>query len=162
MQIFSPTEGVEGAAEGHIDLDPSNARHINCPIQSKNKGGDVLERDFSSPAAFHLGPGRYQAGRGICPEGRLAPLDVDHLRLYDDCDEGDDAVAAHRAEPFVMEKKNAEVALRIDGFGQDAAVHIGMPPGLPDQGRAQMLGVLLGITALLPDGPPWKRGEAVP
>jgi hypothetical protein len=46
---------------------------LECPIQSKNKGGNVLERDFSYAAAFYLGPGRYEAGRGIDPEGRLAP-----------------------------------------------------------------------------------------
>jgi hypothetical protein len=46
---------------------------IECPIQSKNKGGNVLERDFFYAAAFYLGPGRYEAGRGIDPEGRPAP-----------------------------------------------------------------------------------------
>jgi hypothetical protein len=60
-----------------------------------------------------------------------------------------------------MEKKDTEVTLRSDGFGQDAAIHISMAPGFPDKGLTEMLEVLLGITALLPDGFPWNRGEAL-
>jgi hypothetical protein len=60
-----------------------------------------------------------------------------------------------------MEKKDAEVTLRCDRFGQDAAIHIGMAPGFPDKGCTEMIEVLLGITALLQDGLPWNRGEAL-
>ena len=57
---------------------------------------------------------------------------------------------AHGAEPFVVQKENAEVTVGCDRFGRNAAVHIGMTARFPHDGRAQPVVVGLGVAAFWP------------
>jgi hypothetical protein len=58
-----------------------------------------------------------------------------------------------------MEEKNPKVASWGDGFCRYAAVHIGMAPRFPKQGRTQVIEVLAGIAPFLQDGLSRDRGE---
>ena len=142
-QIGGVHIGVEGPAIGEVVSHLAEAGYFQEFVARVDKRRDVFESHVRyAMVAVILGKCKDPSGRRIQPDdriGRQKPC------LDAGLDQPDHSVAAHGAEPLVVDEQHAQCPVRRDRFGGNAAVHVGVATRLPHQRGSQVVEMLLGI-----------------
>ena len=102
-----------------------------------------MKVDTLYPAVFDSTISGDGAGRGVDFKGGDRFRDRDHAGFNGHGCNTDDAVSAHGAVAFIVEKKYPEVRVLRYRRRDDAAVHVGMAPGFPHQRGSQVIQIFL-------------------
>ncbi len=134
---FGRQNGVERAAEGHVQCQRPVARHVDRQVARIEEGGHIQERDpLHAPILVEVGGGAHQPGGRVEVDGRLLAARRQRLSLEQRGDERDHAMAAHGAIALVVQEEHAKIGLGRDGRGQHTAIHVVVAARLPHQGAS--------------------------
>ena len=135
---------VEGAAERHVGAYlPGAESHRHRRVEDERRHVDEADPLDARPIAIaaDLGPRPDLPRRRVEHDHTAAAARDDQPALDGHRDDGDDAVAAHRAVAFVVHEEHAGIRIRTFRLGQQRAVHVRVPARLEHQRRAQVVAV---------------------
>jgi hypothetical protein len=138
-QVLGLDEGVKCTAVGDIVAHGSQAGNIAVLIQGQHECGHVVEENaFDPPPSRRAWAVTRPAGasmRTVVTGSTASIMPVSMATVVT----ADDPVAAHGTVSLVVQEQDAEIRFGRHRRRDDAAVHVGMPPGLPHQRRAQVV-----------------------
>ena len=155
--------GIIGAAEGQVISHLADPGNIDDAVEGVDERRDVVESNGADPPRSRLDPGErgHPAGRRIDGDPRFRPIQADQPGLDGHGGQGDDSVAAHGAEPLVVDEEDPQVPVRRRRLGDDGAVHIRVAARLPHQPAAYGVQVFLEPAPLFQDGASRDAGQSV-
>ena len=151
---------IEGAAEGDVAGDPTEARCVDHGICMNQEGRHVHEADACRALAVPGNESLDEAAGRVDPDSclRLGPHDpAEFHRRGCECN---DAMTAMIAVAFIVDEDDAEVGIRRNRLGQIAGVHVGMSARLEDESLAQLVDIVLHPVAPLHDRRAGKARQA--
>ena len=139
--------GVERATVGDVVSYSPESGYIHRLIEGESERRDIVEADLAGSPVMDSSPCSDKARRCVNRHPRLGLDSIDHSGFHRGGRDADDPVAAHGAVALVVQEQDAEVRFGRLRRRDDAAVHVGVPPGLPHQGGAEVVQVLPGEAA---------------
>ena len=113
-------------------------------IQFHNKRRHIMERHTFDSSLIDVPVSRNQPGGRIQFERRDRLHPRKHSGFQRHGRKADDAVSAHRAEPFVVDEQNSSIGFGRDRRRDDTTVHIRVAARFPHQRRSPMIKILFG------------------